>query len=274
MRALTGTVFVIVLVGCILWRFESFAILFLVVTILGLWEFYGLAEKTGAKPQKVLGTMLGAYMIISIALGAWYGGGRLSILLVPFLFLPFMVELYRKQPHPFTNIAYTLLGVVYVALPFSLLLLIAHNDTASTWNNSYNKHLVLGFFLLMWTSDTGAYLSGRTFGKHKLFERISPKKTWEGTIGGAVFCIAVASTFGHFPYTWGLNTFHWIVIALIIVVAGNLGDLSESMFKRSINIKDSGTILPGHGGILDRFDAAIIAAPFVFTYLVMAKHWF
>jgi phosphatidate cytidylyltransferase len=267
MRALTGAVFVIVLIGGILWRYESFAALFLLITILGLWEFYGLVEKAGAKPQKVFGTFTGAFLFIALASCFWadYGVNLLWVFTIPLLFLMFIFELYRKKEQPFTNIAYTIFGIVYIALPFSLLVFLP--AIGSHEGNIYQPMLILGFFLLMWTSDTGAYLSGKAFGKHKLFERISPKKTWEGTVGGAGLCIILACVFGYFRSVWGLDTLHWIVVALIIVIAGNLGDLSESMFKRSINIKDSGTILPGHGGILDRFDAVLIAAPFVFVYL-------
>lgn len=271
MRTLTGAVFVIVLVGCIIWRFESFALLFLIITILGLWEFYGLAEKAGAKPQKAVGTVIGAYLAGSVASCYWadYGINFYWTLTGPAIFFLFIIELYRKQPNPFTNIAYTLLGIFYVAVPFSMLIFLP--TAAQPGSTYYKPTIILGFFLLMWTSDTGAYLSGRVFGKHKLFERISPKKTWEGTIGGALLCLAVAFTFSRFSHVWKLNTMDWMVIASIIVIAGNLGDLAESMFKRSINIKDSGTILPGHGGILDRFDAVLISAPFVFTYLVLVK---
>lgn len=275
MRALTGAVFVIVLVGCILWRFESFAALFLLITVLGLWEFYRLAEKDGAQPQKMLGTAVGAYLFISLFLKGYTipytGYNYLFFLFIPLLFLFFIIELYRKKERPFTNIGYTILGIIYVALPFSLWNLIA--TVTAVMNKPtgpyYSAYMVLGYFILMWTSDTGAYLSGKALGKHKLFERISPKKTWEGTIGGGILCLGVAYILS--IYFNDLSLRDWIVIAIIIVVTGNLGDLAESLFKRSINIKDSGTILPGHGGILDRFDAVLISTPFVFTYLVLVK---
>lgn len=276
MRALTGAVFVIVLVGCILWRFESFGLLFTIITSLGLWEFYTLAQKNSAQPQRVYGTIAGTLIFLITHLSAYTWQKTISLLILPLFFLVFIIELYRKKEQPFLNIAYTILGLIYVALPFSLwnfLIYIPHGGFAGGGcmePEVYSWHLLLGYFLLMWTSDTGAYLSGKAFGKHKLFERISPKKTWEGTIGGAIMCLAVAFTFSCFPHIWGLNLFHWIVIALIIVIAGNLGDLSESMFKRSINVKDSGTILPGHGGILDRFDAVLISTPFVFVYWALA----
>lgn len=267
MRALTGAVFVIVLVGSILWRFESFALLFLLITILGLWEFYGLAEKAGAKPQKIMGTLTGGFLVFATAMTykLSHENEILWIFTIPAIFLLFIIELYRKHEHPFTNIAYTILGIIYVAVPFASLILL----NVSFRYFEEGAYIVLGYFLLMWTSDTGAYLSGRSFGKTKLFERISPKKTWEGTIGGGLLSIALAIVLGNFQEVWMLPALDWIIVAIIVVIAGNLGDLSESMFKRSINIKDSGTILPGHGGILDRFDAVLISAPLVFTYLVI-----
>jgi phosphatidate cytidylyltransferase len=274
MRALTGAVFVIVLVASIVWRYESFALLFLLITILGTWEFYRLAGRTGASPQKIYGTFAAAVLFCSCSFAA-LDEGNYSILAinVPLLFVPFLVELYRKKENPFTNIAYTLLGLVYVALPFSLWnLLIFRGGDGCLTNGQYKYHILLGYFILMWTSDTGAYLSGKAFGKHKLFERVSPKKTWEGTIGGGILCLAGAYILS--VYFTDLRLVDWLIVGIIIVIAGNLGDLAESLFKRSIDIKDSGNILPGHGGILDRFDAVLISTPFVSVYLALSHpHW-
>lgn len=276
MRALTGAVFVIVLVGSIIWRYESFALLFLLITVLGTWEFYGLAEKDGVQPQKIYGTITAGLMFVLVALEKWFVFPYLfpfHWLVLPFIFLVFIFELYRKKEKPFTNAGYTLLGIAYVALPFSLLISVpvieTDSDIFGVTSRAYFGNIILGYFILMWTSDTGAYLCGRGFGKHKLFERVSPKKTWEGTIGGGLLCVGAACLLSF--YFTELAPVHWIAVAIIIVVTGNLGDLAESLFKRSINIKDSGTILPGHGGILDRFDAVLISTPFVFTYLTLVK---
>lgn len=275
-RIITGTIFVLVLVGSIMWHPLSFGGLFLLITVLGLWEFYGLAEKAGAEPLKTYGTLVGA-LLFSLAFLSKRGGDFSQLLaLLPLLFLIFFAELYRRKDHPFTNIAYTLTGIVYVALPFALWCLVivpTHSDVYlfdQMPTFSYRWHLLLGYFILMWTSDSLAYCCGRLFGKHKLFERISPKKTWEGTVGGGLFALGAAFLIAHF---WDdIALVHWLVIAAIVVICGNLGDLTESLFKRSINIKDSGTILPGHGGILDRFDAVLLSSPFVTCYLLFIPH--
>lgn len=120
---------------------------------------------------------------------------------------------------------------------------------------------------MLWTNDTGAYLAGRFFGKHKLFERISPKKTWEGSIGGGILTIGVAFILS--VYFTNLDQTNWIVLAILVAVFGGLGDLVESMLKRSLNIKDSGNLLPGHGGILDRFDGLLLSIPFIYSYLYL-----
>lgn len=272
-RSITGTVFVLVLVGAILFHPLSFGGLFLLITVLGLWEFYGLAEKAGAEPLRTYGTLIGALLFAVSFLAKRNGNFGLMLLILPAVFLVFFIELYRKKERPFTNIAYTLLGIVYIALPFSLwsLVVVPFDITPAIYpgfriEQDYRWHLLLGFFILMWTSDTMAYVCGRLFGKHKLFERISPKKTWEGTFGGGLFALGGAVLLAYF---WkDIALVHWLAIAGIVVVCGNLGDLAESLFKRSIDIKDSGNILPGHGGILDRFDAALLASPFVTSYLL------
>jgi phosphatidate cytidylyltransferase len=257
-RSLTGTVFVVVLVTAIITNQLVFSGLFFIITILGLFEFYKLWGNGGKRPQVTSGMVLGALTYLGLAaLSNGLLEMRLLLLLLPLAMIVFMVELYRDKPSPFENIALTLLGVLYIAVPFGLL------------NFLYlpvsNYIILLSYFILLWANDTFAYLFGMTFGKHRLFERISPKKSWEGSIGGGLTTILAA---------WGLSRFelsipfiHWAAIALIIVITGTLGDLVESMMKRSLHIKDSGNILPGHGGILDRFDAVLISAPIVFVYV-------
>ena len=260
-RAITGVIFVIVLVGCIIWNSYSLAGLFFVVALLGANEFYTLAEKGGAKPQRVMGLLAAAllYVVLVLPKFGWLENDSL-VLLLPLIAALFIAELYRKQAAPFTNLAYTLFGLYYAVLPFALF-----NAFSADVGGEYVFDLALGYFFLIWTNDTGAYLSGRALGKHKLFERISPKKTWEGTIGGVLLSLGVAWVLS--IYFDALPLIHWLAIALIVVVVGSLGDLVESMFKRSIDIKDSGNILPGHGGILDRFDGVLLSAPVVFAYL-------
>jgi phosphatidate cytidylyltransferase len=263
-RLLTAIVFVAVLLGCTFWNQYSFSILFFVITVLGVWEFYSLSETVGNKPQKIMGTIAGAVLFkTSALLCIHFYDYRILLLNIPFLFLIFILELYSKSEKPFQNIAFTLLGIIYVALPFSLL------NFITNYGGNYSYQLLFGFFFILWSSDTGAYLTGSAIGKHKLFPRVSPGKTWEGSIGGAIASYGVAYLISGW-YT-SITTFDWMVIASILVVIGTLGDLVESLFKRSINVKDSGNILPGHGGILDRFDSLIMATPFVFTYLSMIR---
>jgi phosphatidate cytidylyltransferase len=266
-RTLTAAVFVAVLLGCTYWNQYSFTILFFIITVFGIWEFYGLAEKADNQPQKLIGTAASALLFISNALVAMgFYGPQLLIINIPAIFLIFILELYTKASNPFKNIAFTLLGIVYVALPFSLL------NYITSFNGTYSYELLFGFFFILWSNDTGAYLTGSAIGKHKLFPRVSPGKSWEGSIGGAVMSYIVA----YFISGWftGITTIDWIVVATILIVIGTLGDLVESLFKRSLNVKDSGNILPGHGGILDRFDSLILAAPIVFSYLYLVKLFF
>jgi phosphatidate cytidylyltransferase len=182
---------------------------------------------------------------------------------IPVFFALFLIELYRKSTTPFQNIGVTILGLIYVVLPFSILTFI------TTISGTYNYEVLFGIFFILWSNDTGAYLAGSAFGKNKLLPRISPGKTWEGTIGGVVLGFIVAYVIsGLFT---SLLLLDWLFIAAILTVIGSMGDLVESLFKRSINVKDSGNILPGHGGILDRFDSLIVSIPFIIFYLVFMK---
>jgi phosphatidate cytidylyltransferase len=263
-RTLTATVFVAVLLGCTFWNQISFSLLFFVITILGVWEFYTLSEKGGNHPQKIIGTIAGAILFLSNTLVCMgFFDARILIINIPAIFIIFIIELYLKAQDPFRNLAFTLLGILYVALPFSLL------NYITTANQIYDYQLLFGFFFILWSNDSGAYLVGSALGKNKLFLRVSPGKTWEGSIGGAIVSYGVAFIISGW-YT-GISLTDWLVIATILIVIGTLGDLVESLFKRSINVKDSGNILPGHGGILDRFDSLIMSAPFVFTYLYLVK---
>jgi phosphatidate cytidylyltransferase len=169
---------------------------------------------------------------------------------------------------PFHNIAITLAGIIYIGIPFSMLNGIAYPEIKA--GQGYSPHILLGMIYMIWANDTGAYIVGRKFGKHKLFERISPNKTWEGSFGGAFFALIGAYIISIF-YT-DIALIDWLIISLIVIVMGTFGDFVESLLKRSLNIKDSGTILPGHGGILDRFDSIIMAAPFVLLYIVLRFH--
>jgi phosphatidate cytidylyltransferase len=263
-RTLTAGGFVAVLLSCTYFSQWSFITLFEIITILGLVEFYTLAEKGANKPHKYWGTIVGSVLFISTALVcAHVVDTKMLLINIPFLFSIFIIELYTKSPNPFRNIAFTILGIIYVALPFSLLNYIV------MYTGTYSHQIIFGFFFILWCNDSGAYLAGSAFGKRKLFARISPGKSWEGSAGGALLAYVVVLII-HNWYTT-VTVIDWMVIAAILVVIGTLGDLVESLYKRSKNVKDSGSILPGHGGILDRFDSLIMATPFVFTYLYIIK---
>lgn len=226
-----------------------------------------MTEKGGMAPQKLLGTIAGSTFF---AISSMYILGIITLdkllIIMPLMFLILIAELYRKSANPLMNISITLSGIFYLAIPMVLLSYLSYAPAYGLrYNLDYNPNILLGFFLILWTNDTFAYVVGRAVGKRKLFESISPKKTWEGALGGAVVSLILAYYMAHFSPE--LHKRDWLVVAGIIVLFGNLGDLIQSKFKRSINIKDSGNILPGHGGILDRFDGVYLAAPFVYTYI-------
>lgn len=275
LRLITGSVFVVVLVSAIWFSVWTMALLFLVIAVLGLLEFYRLAEKANAQPLRIYGTMLSAMIVAGAFMLRRNFMTEATFVIIPAFFLIFFIELYRKKQNPFTNIGWSILGLVYIALPAAMLMIafVPKMDqnigwSGDTWESHYNWKPVLALFVLIWVSDSMAYVCGRIFGRNKLWERISPKKTWEGFIGGTIFCIGTGFAFGH----WMMDDagtmkyeIMWSLIALTTAVTGMLGDLVESLFKRSIDVKDSGTILPGHGGILDRFDALFLSVPFTLT---------
>lgn len=264
-RTITGALFVLVLLGSIIWGPFSFAILFSLVIVLALIEFYDMVKVKDIHPQKYIGILFGVLIFLAAFQNARnYLPFGLFILVIPATAGIFLLELFRNKPNPFQNIAFTILGVAYIAVPFSLLTYLGYHDYITL---KYSPEILLGYFALIWTNDTGAYLTGISIGKHPLFKRISPKKSWEGFIGGTLLTIVgawVVSLFSH-----QLNIYQWLIVGLIIAVFGVLGDLVESMLKRSLDVKDSGNFLPGHGGILDRFDSLIISAPFVFTFIAL-----
>lgn len=242
-----------------------FSFLFLMVTCLGIWEFFGLIEKAGYQPSKFLSVIAGVILYVTLAVNAaGITHGNILIVNLPVPFLIIIAELWSKKEKPFENIAFSLLGYLYIALPFGLMTYFFNPFVPS---GPLHYGTVLGFLIILWANDTGAYVIGSLFGKHRLFERISPKKSWEGSIGGGIFALAV--TYGiSFLYV-GHTVLQWMIIAVLIILFGTLGDLSESLLKRSLDIKDSGSILPGHGGILDRFDAVLVSVPFVFVFLTL-----
>jgi phosphatidate cytidylyltransferase len=265
-RTLTAGAFVFVLLTATWYSQVSFISLFLIVTILGLWEFYTLSEKSGNKPMKIVGTAAGAILFLSNAFSVMQDQKAILLINIPILFFIFIFELFSKKENPFGNIAFTLLGIFYVALPFSLL------NHVLTLNGNYNFEILFGCWFILWSNDTGAYLAGSAFGKNKIMPRVSPGKSWEGSVGGAV--IAYVITYIISGWYVSISRIDWYIVATILIMIGTLGDFVESLYKRSLNVKDSGTLLPGHGGILDRFDSLIMAIPFVYFYLFFIKAFF
>jgi phosphatidate cytidylyltransferase len=264
-RTITGIVFITIIIGSICLSIYTFMAVFLLICILALMEFYKLAKSDTAQPQRLNGIVLGSLLFISIALYAHnlLDGKWLAVNLL-LAFIIFIIEMYRKKDHPFTNIAYTLLGVFYIALPLSIL-----NFFYSPFQlrGEFNTHILIAFFIITWLVDTAAYLAGMAFGRHRLFERISPKKSWEGSVGG--FLMGILTAWIMSLIFKDLLFYQWAIIATIITISGGFGDLVESMFKRSVHTKDTGSILPGHGGILDRFDCVFFSAPFVYVYVYL-----
>jgi len=269
LRILTGIVFVSVLLGSILYNEYSFAIVLGIIQVLALTEFYGLIEKhTQTKISKYL-NIVGGTLLFAGSFIFFSGIDSSLIILVPYaiyLLTLFISELYLKRSNPLQSLAYSVLGQLYIAVPYSLLSYIAFNYEP---DGSYHFAYILALFLFIWANDSFAYVFGVTLGKHRMFERISPKKSWEGFAGGAICTVIVSAIFAH--YFTALSLYGWMGLAAVVVVSGTLGDLVESLFKRTLDVKDSGKLLPGHGGILDRFDSMIFAIPSLFVYLEIIK---
>lgn len=259
-RTLSGAIFISIVIFSILWNPYAFGFVFLLATFFGLYEFYKITYRPGSVevniPFSIAGGLilfascfLHAYGLASVIIFSAYGAWVLAI---------FIVELFRKKANPINNWAYFFLGQLYVALPFSLLNYIL-------FVQGWQPLLLLALFIILWTNDTGAYVTGLSIGKHKMFERISPKKTWEGFAGGVVFGLIAGYILSKFIPDISLA--QWLGFSLLVVIFGTLGDLCESMLKRTENVKDAGKLIPGHGGILDRFDSMLLAAPIILIYL-------
>jgi phosphatidate cytidylyltransferase len=269
-RTITGLSMVFLILAALYLDRIFFAAILLAVVVPGLLEFYTITTTEECKPQKLTGTILGTVIYLIITGFFLFLEQHILIigislvLILPVLLIPVIIEVYRKKDKPLINVAVTIFGLIYIALPLSLLNMM-NDPIGGTVFHRFPAYLT-AYFLMTWIYDTGAYLTGITFGKHKFFERISPKKTWEGTIGGIVVAFAAAT--GFYFISEGIQLIHLLMLTLLVILFGTFGDLSESLFKRSLNLKDSGNILPGHGGILDRFDTIFVSAPFVFLYFI------
>ena len=283
-RTITGVIFVAAIVASFL-RPEAMVLLFSIVTGMTVWEFTGLVnEREHVTVNRFISTVAAVYFFYAMTYfcSDLYGGAAKSVVFIPYLvtiIYMLIAELYLRQDDPVQDWAYTMLAQMYIALPFSLLNVLAFNATPDG-QVAFNTLLPLSVFIFLWVNDTGAYCVGSLLGRHKLFPRISPGKSWEGSIGGAVFVLLVAWGIGWLDnmqvadmdhpstlFTGMLSIPEWLGLGLVVVVFGTWGDLVESLFKRTLGIKDSGSILPGHGGMLDRFDSSLLAIPAVVVYL-------
>lgn len=271
LRAATGCIFVVVLVGGILYSPLTFVLLFALITGLTVWEFSDNVNRyAGASVNRFINTVAAVYLFVTMS-------GYCADYVPSRAFIPYLVsvmyllisELYLQKADPLKNWAYAFASQVYVALGFSLLSVLAFRYDALTNTTLFEPVYPLSVFLFLWTSDTGAYVCGSLLHRRfpaKLFERVSPNKSWVGSIGGGVLCLVVAAVLAHF-FPDKLTLPGWLGLGLTVCVAGTWGDLVESLFKRQLGIKDSGHLLPGHGGMLDRFDSSLLAIPAAVLYL-------
>ncbi len=266
-RTITGVLFVAILLIAIIAGNIWYYLLFLLLSSLCLVEFYKSFKAPGTSPQIVTGTITGMLLFTA---GYLHASGNLPFIiylaLIPAYLIIQLSEIYRKKQTPLKNLHHTFFGIIYVALPFALLSYIAHEKSGI-----YNPVYILALFTFTWVNDTGAYLSGITLGKHPLFKRLSPKKSWEGAIGGIIFTLVAAWIYSTFFSSLSLTG--WIGFAILTALSSIYGDFAESLYKRNLKIKDSGKLLPGHGGMLDRLDSVLLGIPVTFVYLQLLTYF-
>ena len=283
-RTASGAVLLLVVLGAAFAGPIGYGALLLLITGVGVWEFYSLARAKGSEPQRILGLVgalaltLGGVSALSeeyMCVSEDASGGGLLIAIICWLItalsimIVFVAEVFRNRPTPMHNIATTIMGIIYVALPMAVMSQIPAQLQQLDLKNPVWEPLYFLFYLfLVWGNDVFAYLFGITLGKHKLCERLSPKKSWEGFVGGIIGSVAVGAIAAA---VLDESYIFWIGLAIVVALSSVVGDLIESMFKRDAGVKDSGNILPGHGGMLDRFDALIVSAPFAFVYITFAN---
>lgn len=273
-RAITGVLFVAIMV-CGFLNPRAMVLLFTIITGLTIWEYTGIVnnEADNVQTNRFISTVAGIYLFIAVAV--WRTGvvGHFIVMVPYILSIVYLLvsELYTGNKNAINDWAYTMFGQMYIALPFSLINIIAFEMAPDGSGIRFDHLLPLSIFIFLWANDTGAYCAGSLFGKHKLFPRISPAKSWEGSIGGVILVLIVAAIISHLASAGTAETrltiLQWLGLGLTVAVFGTWGDLVESLFKRTLGVKDSGNILPGHGGMLDRFDSSLMAIPAAVIYL-------
>ncbi len=282
-RSITGLIFVVVVIGCILWNPFAYATLFALITGLTTWEFCSLMNRhQNCQINRVITTTASVYFFAAVmAFNMSVTGAEVFIPYLLTIVYLFISELYYKENNTLLNWAYTMMAQLYIALPFALLNFLSFFSVSmdvGAHDVFYNPVFTLSVFIFIWVGDSAAYVFGSWLGKHRLFPRISPKKSWEGTISALVMAVIVSQVIAtYFPYftttTQLFNRLAWAGLALVVVGFGTWGDLVESLIKRKLGIKDSGTVLPGHGGLLDRFDSSLIAIPMAAVYIYTLNHF-
>lgn len=268
-RTATGAAYVAVMVFATMFRPWTLLALIVLLALLAVWEFAHICCADGKhQMNRVLLTCTAIALPVAVYLSCRLAGTNVLLALSPYLLtllISFVYELYARHEDPIGGMGMMALAQVYIVLPLSLLSVLAFAPLQTAERPFWA--LPLAVYVLLWLNDSGAYLIGSWLGRHKLFPRISPGKTWEGSIGGAIVALAAAAALAHyFPF---MPLWRWLGLALVVVLFGTWGDLVESLIKRTLGLKDSGKLLPGHGGILDRIDSMLLAIPAVMVFLCL-----
>jgi phosphatidate cytidylyltransferase len=268
-RIISGIFYLGIIIGALFLGPYAFFAVFFVITLIALYEFYGIALASGASPFVIPSLLIGAFFyIISFLVSTSLAQPKLLLLAIPLVFFLLITAMYSNRPDVIRNTAVSILGLAYVSVPMAALNFMAF---PASNDHFFTYRMILGVLILIWVNDSGAYVVGMLIGRNKLFERISPKKSWEGAIGGAVFTLLIALWMSRIVGI--LGRLDWLALALLVSVLGVVGDLVESLFKRSVDLKDSGNLIPGHGGMLDRIDSLLFVMPLALVYLVLTNRY-
>ncbi len=267
-RVIYGAVYVLIMLGGTLIHPIAFAVVFTLLLFFTQFEFYDLGEQAGYRPSKWVGSISGViFFLINFGLASGFLPKQFGFTFILIVLFILIFELFSSHKNTIGNSGLSVFGFIYIATPFTLMNFIVHASPEGQ-SNAFYPWILVGVFFIIWANDSFAYLLGSAFGKHKLFESISPKKSWEGFLGGAIAAITMGIL--NAVLFQAISMFSWVVIAVLTVVFGTLGDLFQSKLKREIGVKDSGSILPGHGGFLDRLDSLFFSIPAIFIWLMFS----